>query len=266
MADYKEMYLKLFNEVTNVIKILQDIQVSKITGDNSKIACDKISLTSDLVKEEWEYLFNDMTEASDMQIKGKYHGYILTGIPVNETHKAITFIKMANPVIEMKKQKNIVFCFTEEEELDMFSDDICRLYMDVDMAIIENDLYAFNLKVEALFNMERTMKKIKEQSIEQLLKTNAFSDEEEFNEFARAYTSPRTFVTLNPERVNKLKTKKTRIGVAELLGLEADAQGKICFANKEDASMLIRYICFRIFKDYETKGLLEGSNITKVVR
>ncbi|MBQ4100484.1 MAG: hypothetical protein IJC83_02940 [Oscillospiraceae bacterium] len=37
MADYKEMYLKLFNEVTNVIKILQDIQVSKITGDNSKI-------------------------------------------------------------------------------------------------------------------------------------------------------------------------------------------------------------------------------------
>lgn len=261
-----QAYAKALMEAVGKYQIEKLEKIQTYTGDNSKVTCDKISLKNEIVKEQWEYLFNDMAEASDMQIKGKYNGYILTGIPTDEEKKSVTVIKMANPVIEMKKQKNIVFQFTEEEELDIVSDDICRLYMDVDMAIIENDLYAFNLKVETLFNMENTMKKIKERSIEQLLKTHAFSDDNKFNEFARAYTSPRTFVTLSQERMKKLKNKKTRVDVAKILELEIDNQGRICFTNKEDASVLIKYICFKIFKDFETKGLLEGSNITKVVR
>lgn len=261
-----QAYAKALMEAVGKYQIEKLEKIQTYTGENSKVTCDKISLKHELVKEQWEYLFNDMAEASDMQIKGKYNGYILTGVPTDEDKKSVTVIKMANPVIEMKKQKNIVFRFTEEEELDIVSDDICRLYMDIDMAIIEDDLYAFNLKVETLFNMENTMKKIKEHSIEQLLNTNAFSDDNKFNEFARAYTSPRTFVTLNQERMKKLKNKKTRVDIANILELEIDNQGKICFTNKEDASVLIRYICFKIFKDFETKGLLEGSNITKVVR
>lgn len=261
-----QSYAKALMEAVGKYQIEKLEKIQTYTGDNSKVTCDKISLKNEIVKEQWEYLFDDMAEASDMQIKGKYNGYILTGIPKDEDKKSVTVIKMANPVIEMKKQKNIVFHFTEEEELDLVSDDICRLYMDVDMAIIEDDLYAFNLKVETLFNMENTMKKIKERSIEQMLKTNAFSDDNKFNEFAKAYTSPRTFVTLSQERMKKLKNKKTRADVAKILELEIDDHGKICFTNKEDASVLIRYICFKIFKDFETKGLLEGSNITKVVR
>ena len=246
------------------IENLENVQT--YTGENSKIACDKISLSDDLIKENWEYLFNDIAEASDMKIQGKYNGYILTGIPSQEDKPSITAIKMANPVVDMKKQKDIIFNFTEEDELDIISDNICRLYMDVDMLIIEKWLYAFNLKVETMFNMEKTMQKIKNDAIQKLLRVDAFSNEEAFAEYAKSYTSPRTFVTLNRERMKKLENRKQRKAVADLLELQTDNQGRICLKNKKEVAFLIKYICFKVFKDYETKGLLEASNVTKIVR
>lgn len=166
----------------------------------------------------------------------------------------------------MQKQKGITFRFTGEDELDMMSDDICRLYMDTDMIIIGDWLYSFNLKVETLFHMEKTMKKIRERSIALLEGSGALADGEAFLEYAKAYPSSRTFITLSGERMQRLKDGKKRREVANLLKLATDRQGRIRVADKEEASLLIRYICFKIFKDYETQGLLEGSNITKVKR
>lgn len=259
-------YAKSLMEVVGKYQIEKIEKVQLYTGENSKVICDKISLQNKLIKEGWEYLFNDIAEASDQKITGRYHGYILTGIPENKEKSAITLIKMANPVIQMKKQKSIIFHFTDNDELDLMSDDICKLYMDADMIIIENWLYAFNLKVESLFNMEKTMQKIKEDSIDLLLQANAFANNEEFAQYAKSYTSPRTFVTLNQERLQKLNNSRERKKLAELLKLKTDRQGHICLENKEEAALLIKYICFKVFKDYETKGLLEASSVTKIAR
>lgn len=265
-GNYLQKYAKELMGAVGKYQLEKLEKVQLYTGENSKVACDKISLENELIKEGWEYLFNDIAEASDEKITGKYNGYILTGIPDNTEKPSLTLIKMANPIVEMNRQKSITFRFTVEDELDLVSDDICRLYMDVDMIIIENWLYSFNLKVETLFNMEKTMQKIKDQSIELFLKAKAFSDEKAFMEYAKSYTSPRTFVTLNSERMQKLSNNRKRKDVAELLNLKTDKQGRICFKDKGEASLLIRYICFKIFKDYETKGLLEASNVTKVTR
>lgn len=259
-------YAKTLMETINKYQLEKLEKVQLYIGENSKIACDKISLQNELIKTDWEYLFADMAEATDMKIRGKYNGYILTGIPEDKEKSSLTMIKLANPVIEIKRQKNIIFHFNGEDELDLMADDICRLYMDTDIIIMQNWVYAFNLKVETLFNMDKTMQKIKERSIGQLLQTNAFSDEALFTEFAKSYTSPRTFVTLSRDRMQKLESSKRRKEVAELLRLKTDSRGKICLDSKEDVSLLIRYICFKIFKDYETKGLLEASNVTKVAR
>lgn len=241
-------------------------RVQEYTGDNSKVSCDKISLENSLIKEKWEQLFEGIGCASDQKISGKYQGYILTGIPNDSEYSAVTLIKMANPVIDMKKQKDIMFHFTDNDEVDILSDNICRLYMNVDMIVIDNWLYAFNLKVENLFDIEKTMKKIKQQAIKELVDTNAFADREEFEKYAKAYKSPRTFLTFNKERLEKLKSKKRRKDVAKLLELKTDSNGQICFENQEDVSLLIRYVCFKVFRDDETKNLLEASHVEKLVR
>ncbi len=265
-GDTLQAYAEKLMEMVGKYQIGKIELVQPYTGENSQVACDKISLESPFIREGWEYLLHDIAEAGDRKISGKYNGYILTGAPAREGEASITLIKMANPVIEMQKQKSIAFGFTGKGELDMMADDICRLYMDTDMIIIGDWLYSFNLKVELLFNMEKTMNKIRDQSIERMKETGALADGEAFLRFAKSYPSSRTFITLNGERMQRLKDGKKRREIAKILALKTDRQGRICVADKEEASLLIRYICFKIFKDFETEGLLEGNNITKVKR
>ena len=46
MADYKTMYLKLFNEVTSVIKKLQDFQVESVVNPNKSSSIEVSELTA----------------------------------------------------------------------------------------------------------------------------------------------------------------------------------------------------------------------------
>ena len=40
--------------------------------------------------------------------------------------------------------------------------------------------------------------------------------------------------------------------------------GKFVFKNEEEVSLLLRYLCFKVFKDDETKELLEANNVTQL--
>ena len=190
----------------------------------------------------------------------------MVATPRTEEYTAMTMVKMANPVIELSNKRSSVFRFNEDDELDMMSDCFCRLYMDVDMIVIEGYAYAFNLKVETFFNLEKTMQKIKDRAISRLGAYGTFSDEEQFYQYARSYSSPRTFLTFHHERAMKLSSRNGRKQVADLLKLKLDGKDRLCFDKKDDVSLLIKYICFKIFKDDETKGLLEATNVNKVVR
>ncbi len=41
-------------------------------------------------------------------------------------------------------------------------------------------------------------------------------------------------------------------------------KGEFLFKNDEEVSLLIRYLCFKVFKDDETKDLLEANNVTQL--
>ena len=41
--------------------------------------------------------------------------------------------------------------------------------------------------------------------------------------------------------------------------------GRFVFENEEEVSLLIRYLCFKVFKDAETDDLLEANNVTKLL-
>lgn len=255
-----------------LIKAVGSYQMKKVdevrdyTGENSKVACDRLDLKGELVGHCWDIFEDALVNSSSEKISGKYNGYALVATPRTEEYTAMTMVKMANPVIELSDKRSSFFRFNASDELDMMSESFCRLYMDVDMIIIGGCVYAFNLKVETFFNLEKTMQKIKDRAISRLGTCGAFSDVEQFYQYARSYSSPRTFLTFHKERAMKLSDRNGRKQVAALLKLKLDGKDRLCFDKKEDASLLIKYICFKIFKDDETKGLLEATNVNKVIR
>ena len=125
-------------------------------------------------------------------------------------------------------------------------------------------MYTFNHTFETVFNLEKTMAKVHQHSIEEIAGTNVFSDIDTFKSLASQYKSSRTFITLKPERINRVKNKRSRKAIADMLHLSLDTNGNFAITTAEEASLLIRYLCFKIFQDNETKDVLEANTVTKL--
>ena len=240
-------------------------EIKDYTGENTKVSCDRIETNNELVKEQWDYFVEDIAWASDEKIEGKYHGYVLEGIPSNNDGKSLVFLKMANPIINLKNKRSVVFTFDADNELAEITDEVCKLRMDVDCIVIDEVIYSFNYKFEDLLNMDKTMQKVKTKALEKIFELDAFENKDEFEKMARAYKSPRTFITLKSERIDRIKNRTKRKDVANMLKIEINDKGKFVFKNEEEVSLLLRYLCFKLFKDAETKDLLEANNVTKLI-
>lgn len=239
-------------------------EIKDYTGENTKVSCDKIETSNEIVKEQWDYFVRDIADASDEKVEGKYHGYVLEGTPASNNAKSLVFLKMANPIINLKNKRSAVFTFDDNSELAEMSDEVCKLHMDTDCIVVDEVIYSFNYKFEDLFNIEKTMQKVKNKALEEIVSIDAFDNREEFEQMARAYKSPRTFITLKNERVERIKNKTKRKKVAGMLKIEVNDDGKFMFKNEDEVSLLLRYLCFKVFKDDETKELLEANNVTQL--
>ena len=239
------------------IEVVQDYD-----GANTKVSCDKIALDHELISSPWTSFVQALGSASSDKIKGKVNGYVLFGESRDEENNSITFIKTANPITNLTNKKSVIFTTTAQDELEMFTDAVCRLYLNADILVTETVMYTFNHNFEALFNIEKTMAKIKNAAINAIIATDAFSDVEVFKAYASQYTSSRTFITLKSERIERVKDKRKRRSVATMLKIDLDESGNFIIDSKEKASYLIKYLCFKIFKDGETNDVLEASTIS----
>lgn len=261
---YLPDYAKSLIDMITKYQLEKINEIKEYTGENVKVSCDSIETSNELVKEQWDYFVMDMASASDEKIKGKYHGYVLEGIPASRDEKTVVFLKMANPIINLKNMRSAVFTFDNNSELAEMSDEVCKLHMNTDCIVVDEKIYSFNYKFEDLFNVEKTMQTIKNKALEEIVTIDAFENREEFEQMARAYKSPRTFITLKRERVERIKNKTKRKKVANMLKIDISDEGKFLFKNDEEVSLLIRYLCFKVFKDDETKELLEANNVTQL--
>lgn len=261
---YLPDYAKSLIDMTIKYQLGKINEIKEYTGENVKVSCDSIETSNELVKEQWDYFVMDMASASDEKIKGKYHGYVLEGIPASRDEKTVVFLKMANPIINLKNRRSAVFTFDNNSELAEMSNEVCKLHMNTDCIVVDEKIYSFNYKFEDLFNVEKTMQKIKHKALEEIVTIDAFENREEFEQMARAYKSPRTFITLKRERVERIKNKTKRKKVANMLKIDISDEGKFLFKSDEEVSLLIRYLCFKVFKDDETKELLEANNVTQL--
>ena len=261
---YLLQYAKSLLSATGTFQIDQIGEVQEYDGENSKVSCDKLLLTNELVSEQWKLFTQAVAASSDQRIDGKINGYILCGQSSEEGDKPVTFVKVANPITKLANKKSVVFSANTNDELDLITDDVCRLYLTVDFIAYEGTMYTFNHTFETVFNLEKTMAKVRQGAIDEIAGTNVFSDVDAFKSLASQYKSSRTFITLKPERINRIKNKRSRKSVADMLHLPLDTSGDFAITTAEEASLLIRYLCFKIFQDNETKDVLEANTITKL--
>ena len=254
-------YAKSLMGSVNRFQIAPIEAVQEYDGANTKVSCDEIALDHELISSPWTSFVQALGSASDDKIKGKINGYVLFGESRDDKNNSITFIKTANPLTNLTNKRSVIFTTTAHDELDMFTDTVCRLYLNTDILVIGTVMYTFNHNFEALFDIEKTMAKVKSVAIDTMVATNAFSDAESFKTYASQYTSSRTFITLKSERIKRIKDKRKRRTVATMLKIELDESGNFIIDSKEKASYLIRYLCFKIFKDGESNDLLEASTI-----
>ena len=262
--DYLTQYASTVMSTVEKYQINPIEKVQDYDGENTKISCDKIAVSNPLITEQWSKFVSSIAVASDSKFDGKVNGYILVGQPLSDEATPISFIKFANPIIKLANKKSVVFSATVENELDLISDDVYRLYLTVDAIVLNDEMYTFNHSFETPFGLEKTMAKLKQLAIEEIITTGAFADVDEFKALSNQYRSARTFISLNKERVNRIKDPHNRAQIATMLGLTLDGSGSFVVTTAEQASLLLRYLCFKIFQDNETKAVLEASTVTKI--
>lgn len=236
--------------------------VQEYDGENTKVSCDKIALDNELISTQWTSFVTGFGKAAEEKVSGRINGYVLFGISKTEENKTITFIKTANPITNLTNKKSVVFTANANDELEMFSDTVCRLFLNTDIVVVGQTMYTYNHNFEALFDLEKTMAKVKVVAIDQMVATDAIADPEAFKTYAYQYTSNRTFITLKQERIDRVTDKRKRKAVASMLKIDLDESGDFIIDSKEKAAFLIKYLCYKIFKDAETNDILEASTIS----
>lgn len=237
--------------------------ISDYTGENPKLSCDKLNLNSEIIKTNWNNFWTKIANSQDEKLKNKIKGYVLCGQPKEGNDHSLSIFKIANPVFDMNKDKRATVFKKVNEELDAFSDNLYRLYLSADFFIIDNDLYALNYKFEEIFDIDSTLQNLKTNSVNQILKIPCFSDDS-FKNYAESYNHPKTFITLDNEKMEKIKDEQERIKISERFKIELDENNKFKNLSNDQSLHLLKYLCLKIIKDGDTNVLVEVAQATKL--
>lgn len=268
---YKYTFKKA-DYITNYIQVLcksvKEHQLSKIesiqnyNGENCKTSCDKLNLDDNMIRNQWENLYNSVCNSERVKNdKYKNQGYILCGNPKENELQTIVMGKVCNPVVSAKDK--FYLKKNENDELDDITDDIFRLFRVIDFIVVGNTMYTFNHNFERFFMLEAPLKKLKNECIERIIETDAFLDINKAEEFIRKYNATKLYLGFNNYRLKKLKNIEGRKEIAELLNLEIK-DDKIVIKEKNDMINIAKYICFKIFVDKETNFTLETNTVERI--
>ncbi|HAN09700.1 MAG TPA: hypothetical protein DCP90_03705 [Clostridiales bacterium] len=242
--------------------------VEEYNGFNTKVSCDKLLINNDLIRDSWNSFETSIATSNDDRLndKDRYNGYVLVGCPqendANNNLKSVTFIKVANPLIKLETKKSLVFKNNDNNELDTITDDICRLYFNADSLVINDSLYNFNHSFEKLFNIEQTLHNVKDSAIQKIIATESISDNDCFANYLQQSNS-RTFISMNEDRVKNIEDSTKRRYIGDMLGIEINTEDKFVVSSLDEATSLIKYLCYKIVKEADTNNILEASSLIK---
>lgn len=261
----KEEYLT--NYVTSLIWCIKQYQIDSVSnveeynGYNTKVSCDKILLEEEFISEKWENFKLAITYSADNKLNGKMQGYIIEGNKDSQDEN-ILLIKLSNPVVNLNTKKTMLFS-NVNEELDIISDDTCRLYLGTDMIVFEKTLYTFNHTFEKMFNLEKTLAKLKENSIAQIIDSRCFKDCEIFKNFAQTYKASRDFIELSEERLCELSNSRNLERISDMLNIPIQ-DNLLYIDTEEQTKKLIKYLCMKMIKESDTGNIYTATRLSKL--
>ena len=245
-------------------QILPISQVEEYNGYNTKCSCDRLSVDNEVIVSNFSAFRDSLANAIDADVRDSYKGYVLEGQPNQDTTgEVVTFLKFANPTTQLKSKKNIFFKKSENSSLTEVTEQFFRMYLTVDAILIAENLYFFNHSFEKIFDVEQTLKNVKNRAIKTITDAGFISNSDKFSEYAQS-TNARTFITLADERIQRASDESNRQEIGSNFGIPLDSKNLFEIADKEQTNRLLKYLCYKAFKDSETNEILEASNVSKL--
>ncbi len=211
----------------------------------------KIEFSNALISESGEKLKFAMTNP-DMKgnaLDCSANAYVLKGnIPVDGIQISVKLFTIINPFKVLKH----TFMY-DGDSFRILPDKYLSLRRYIDVVMIDDTVYLFNMNGEKLFNMERAYKTVCRDKIEDVISSGIVSDESTFRQCAASGHNPRRFVSFDENRLRKMKDDagfKNRI--AEKFGIIQTPEGILDSSDSENVNRIVKFLC--------KKGMIDPVN------
>ena len=123
----------------------------------------------------------------------------------------------------------------------------------IDVAMIDNMIYMFNMKGEKLFNMERAYRAICQNKLEDVIASGIVSNEDGFRKYAQSGHNPRKFVSFDENRLQKLRDDISfKNKMAEKFGIRQTPEGTFDSSDSDNVNRIVKFLC--------KKGMIDPAN------
>ncbi len=202
----------------------------------------KIDITDELISESYSKLINAMYNP-DMQgnaLEFRANAYVLRGnILIDGTNVSVSLFTIINPFKVLKH----TFSW-DGDSFKVLPDKNLTLRGYIDVVVIDNTVYFFNMNGEKLFNMERAYKAICSHRVEDIIGSGIVSDEDMFRQYATSGHNPRKFVSFDENRLRKIKSDISfRNSIAEKFGIIQTPEGILDSSDGNNVNRIVKFLC-----------------------
>ncbi|NBH19883.1 DUF4868 domain-containing protein [Clostridiaceae bacterium] len=249
-----------------IIEFIRELELTytKETGRLSKyqMVCDydgstegdriyKIEFLSELISDSGEKLLHAMANP-DMKgnaLDVSANAYVLKGnILVDETPVSVKLFTIISPFKVLKH----TFMW-DGDSFKVLPDKYLSLRRYVDVVMIDDTAYLFNMNGEKLFNMERAYKSICRDKIEEIISNGIVSNESMFRQYGASGHNPRKFVSFDENRLRKIKDDAGfRNRMAGKFGIIQTPEGIFDSSDSENVNRIVKFLC--------KKGMIDPVN------
>lgn len=211
----------------------------------------KIEFSSELISDSGEKLVHAMANP-DMKgnaLDFSANAYVLKGnILIDETPIPVKLFTIISPFKVLKH----TFMW-DGDSFKVLPDKYLSLCRYVDVVMIDDTAYLFNMNGEKLFNMERAYKFICRDKIEEIISSGIVSDESMFRQYGASGHNPRKFVSFDENRLRKIKDDEgVRNRMAGKFGIIQTPEGIFDSSDSENVNRIVKFLC--------KKGMIDPVN------
>ena len=227
--------------------IAKYLSIDDYTGDVVNNTIYEIDVTSDLISVEYNALIQ-ATSVPDKEMelsKIKPNASLFKGtVELDQVKAPVMLISLHKPITAFTNK----LLWMDTDKFRIINSPVLTISETIDVAIVGDKVYLFNLLGEKLFNMERTYKTVCKQKVEKIINSNLFSDVESFRTIANSGMNPRRFISYNEEHFKWILNKNNRKKVADQFGIKL--VGNLIDTSDEKAvDRLLRFLCNKAMLD-----------------